>query len=450
MPSAEERALALNAERMKVWERAKEITDNAERAGGMAAEDKQNFDAALARIGEIDALRDAVLSSDKAKQEVEQVNEELRRVSTADERNDMDRRDMRADEEIRSLFRSPSQGDSFANLRAVNALDVDLSVPARYFEAMRQGIPLNDVRALYQTDTGTTGGSLVVPTTVANTIYAFMVNSNSIRRISRVITTSGGNPMSFPRVSTHSLGTQIADQTTAITQGTAVLSNMTLNAYDFGQLTAVSNDMLDDAAVDVVGFVSEQIGRSLGIATGVQYAVGTGSSTPTGIITAAPVGSGGTVATGGTTIAGVNAISGLVDPFIDLQYSVADSYRNNGCAFLVNQLTAGQLRKSRSLGGTGDYLWQPSPTVGVIPGQPDRFLGDPIYSDTNIASIASNAKIAVYGDWSAFYIRDSSALRLERSNDLYFNLNQVAFRGILRTDSNLIDTKALNVLKMSV
>jgi HK97 family phage major capsid protein len=109
------------------------------------------------------------------------------------------------------------------------------------------------------------------------------------------------------------------------------------------------------------------------------------------------------------------------------------------------------LRKARETGGTaGAYLWQPSPTVGVIPGQPDRFLGDPIYSDANIASIASNAKIAVYGDWSAFYIRDVAGLRLERSNDLYFNLNQVAFRGILRTDSNLIDTRALNVLKMSV
>ncbi len=147
----------------------------------------------------------------------------------------------------------------------------------------------------------------------------------------------------------------------------------------------------------------------------------------------------------------MNAISGIVDPFIDLQYSIADSYRNQGAAFMVNQLTAGVLRKARETGGTaGAYLWSPSPTVGMVAGQPDRFLGDPIYSDANIASIASNAKIAVYGCWDEFYIRDVAGLTLERSNDLYFDKNQVAFRGVLRTDSNLIDTKALNVLKMSI
>src|SRR5690349_1723857 len=42
------------------------------------------------------------------------------------------------------------------------------------------------------------------------------------------------------------------------------------------------------------------------------------------------------------------------------------------------------------------------------------------------------------------------SLRLERSNDLYFDLNQTAFRGVLRSDSNCIDSRALNVLKMSV
>lgn len=450
MATAEERVRDINAERMNVWNQAQEITARAEKAGGVTAEDKAHFDTAMKRIDEIDSLREMILSSDKAKQEVETVNEELRRATTSDERKTMDRRDQQAGDDIRSLFRTGRDGSDFSNLRQLDALNIDLSVPAAYFRALRQGMPFSELRT-YQTDAGSTGGSLTVPTTVANTIYAFLVNSNSIRRISRVITTAGGNPMSFPRVTTHSIGTQIINQTTAVTAGTAVLGNMTLSAFDFGQLSAVSNDMLEDSAVDVVGFVGEQIGRSLGIATGVAYAVGTGTSVPTGIITAAPVGASGTVATGGTTLDGVNAISGLVDPFIDLQYSVADAYRSNGCAFLVHQTTAGKLRKARETGGTaGAYLWQPSPTVGVIPGTPDRFLGDPIYSDANIASIASNAKIAVYGDWSAFYIRDVAGLRLERSNDLYFNLNQVAFRGILRTDSNLIDTKALNVLKMSV
>lgn len=450
MATAEDRIKEINAKRQNAWEQGKEILD---RAGtdGLRAEDKAAFDRAMADYDGYNAAREAILTSDRAREEVETVNEELRKALTTDENRDLDRRNETAEAEIRSFLRSSKNEDMESSLRGVNAINVDLSVPARYFNALRQGMTFGELRT-YQSDSGSTGGSLTVPTEVANTIYAFMVNSNSIRRISRVITTQGGNPISFPRVTTHSVGTQIASQTTAVTTGTAVLGNMTLSAYDYGQLSAVSNDMLEDSGVDVVGFVGEQIGRSLGIVTGQAYATGGGSTAPTGVITAAPVGANNANAlTAGTTVAQMNAANGLVDPFIDLQYSVADSYRNNGASFVVNQLTAGQLRKQRETGGTaGAYLWSPSPTVGLVQGQPDRFLGDPIYSDTNIASIASNAKIAVYGDWSAFYIRDVSGLRLERSNDLYFNLNQVAFRGILRTDSNLIDTKALNVLRMAI
>src|SRR4051794_40210617 len=107
---------------------------------------------------------------------------------------------------------------------------------------------INTELRTYQSDAGSTGGSLTVPTEVAISVYAFMVNGNAIRRVARVITTPGGNPISYPRVTTHSVGTQIASQTTAVTTGTAVLGNMTLNAYDFGQLSAVSNDMLEDSA----------------------------------------------------------------------------------------------------------------------------------------------------------------------------------------------------------
>ena len=49
-------------------------------------------------------------------------------------------------------------------------------------------------------------------------------------------------------------------------------------------------------------------------------------------------------------------------------------------------------------------------------------------------------------------MRDVVALRLERSNDIYFHLNQVAFRGLLRTDGNLVDTQgpAINIIKRRV
>lgn len=438
--SAIDRAKALNEERMAVWHAARALLERVERSGrpGMNAEEREQYRRMEADLDRLELERAKVLGSDEAKREIEFVNEEMRRAVTPEEWAVAERRD----QEYLDFFAGRSQNRS---------IYIDLE-PARHARAaFRDGMTATELRVL-QTDGGASGGSLTVPTFVENNVWSNFVNTSAMRRVGcTVLTTPGGEPRAVPRVVTHSVGTQIASQTTAIAGTDPVLGSMTLNAYDYGELCSVSNDMLEDSAVDVATFVGEEIGRGLGVVTDNAYVLGPGSTAPTGVITAAPTGAAGTVATGGTTIAQVNGISGIVDPFIDLQYSIEDAYRQRGAAFLVSRPTAGALRKARETGGTaGAYLWQPSPTAGMAGGEPDRFLGDPIYVDSNIASIASNAKIAVYGNWSAFWIRDVVGLRLERSTDLYFNLAQTAFRGIIRTDSNCVDLKALNVLKMSV
>jgi HK97 family phage major capsid protein len=301
-----------------------------------------------------------------------------------------------------------------------------------------------------QTDGGASGGSLTVPTTVEATVYAFITNSVAIRRIARIIPTSAGNPMAFPRVATHSIATQIASQTTTLAGSDTVLGSMTLNAYDYAELVAVSNDMLDDSGVDVLTLVAEQVGRALGQVIDNAYVTGNGTTGPQGIQGAGAVGGAGTIATGGSLILGPGGNS---DPnsLIDLQYSIADGY-NGRLAWLFNRKTVASLRKMRDGGGgtIGAFLWQPSYQYGLVPGQPDRFLGDPVYSDPYVASMASDAKIGFYGDWTAFYVRDVGTFRLERSDDIYFDKNQVAFRGIWRTDSDLIDGTAINTLHQAV
>ncbi len=95
-------------------------------------------------------------------------------------------------------------------------------------------------------------------------------------------------------------------------------------------------------------------------------------------------------------------------------------------------------------------MWNPSLTNGIAGGQPDLLLGYPVYTDPNVASCASNAKIMAFGDWSAFYIRTVNDFVFERSDEFAFNTDLVSFRGKWRVDSDLIDTAALNVLKQSV
>lgn len=443
--SVENEVREINTRRQNTWERGKEILDRAaSEKRDLTHEEHSNWEKLNDDISRMDKTRDALVASDRAQTELETVNDELRRISTPDERADLDRREKQQAEDLRSFFRSEIR------TKGVNSLDIDLTLPARVYDMQRNGVPLAELRVL-QTDAGASGGSLTVPTTVANSIYAYMTASVAMRRMGcTIITTDSGNAMNFPKVATHGIGTQVASQTTAFAGSDPVVAQMTLNAFDFGQLTAVSNDMLEDTGVDVLSFVARQIGRAIGQVTATGYVTGSGSSTIQGIQGAITSGSGaGTISSGGSLF-GLPAGQEL-EKLIDVQYNIADSYRINGSAWLMRDLTGARVRKIRDgAGGTaGQFVWQPSPTVGAIGGQPDTFLGAPVYFDPNVASMASSAKIVYYGDWSAYYIRDTRNFRLERSDDLYFDKNQVAFRGLLRTDGDLIDNFALTCLNQN-
>ncbi len=441
--SVEEEVRALNEKRMNIVSQSREILQRAaSEKRELTAEESANHDKAMDDITRIDKTREATLASDRAQQEWEQNQEAFNSIATPGERDAATKRDAKLEQDVRDFFRRS------IHQPGINAVELDLSIPAAAAAARRAGLTQEEFRVL-QTDGGSSGGSLTVPTTVASQIYAYMTAQVAMRRIgTTIITTDSGNAMNFPKVATHSIATQVATQNTAFAGTDPVLGQMTLNAYDFGELAAISNDMLEDSGVDVLGFVARQIGRAIGQITATGYVTGSGSSTIQGI-EGAVVGA-GTIASGGSLF-GLPAGQEL-EKLIDLQYSIADSYRSNGAAWLMRDLTGARIRKIRDgAGGTaGQFVWQPSPTVGVIGGQPDTFLGDPVYFDPNVASMASNAKIVFYGDWSSYFIRDTRQFRLERSDDLYFDKNQVAFRGLLRTDGDLIDANAINVLKQSV
>jgi HK97 family phage major capsid protein len=442
--SADEQVRQINERRQNAWEQAKGFLDdiNTRQGRDLSADESAQFNRMMDDITAMDRTREAVLASSEAQRTFETINEEARRASTPDERSDAELRDARQADDIRSFFRSEFR------TKGLNALEVDLTTPARLYDQARHGIPVPELR-LIAGDTGASGGSLTIPTQVSTSIYAYMTASVAMRRIGcTIITTDSGNAMNFPRVSAHGIATQVANTNTAFSGTDPVISQMTLNAYDFGELVPVSADMLEDSGVDVLAFVTRQIGRAIGQVTAQYYVTGSGSSTVQGIQGA--VGGAGTIASGGSLYS--LPAGQELEKLIDLQYSIVDSYRQNGAAWLMRDLTGARVRKIRDgAGGTaGQFVWQPSPTVGAIGGQPDSFLGDPVYFDPNVASLASDAKTVFYGDWSAYYIRDTRNFRLERSDDLYFDKNQIAFRGLLRTDGDLIDSNAINVLHQAV
>lgn len=442
---------ALNDKRMQAWEAGKEILDRCITEGrARTAEEETAYARTQDDMAKYETLRNDLISSEEHREEMEGLNAEYERAFGPTK---VDEARVREAAQLDQFFRAPHGTGN-------QKIDVQIGDAGLWTDLYRQGLRgselVNELRVLTGDTGSSSGGSLSVPTTTASELYAYMTASVAVRRMgAKIISTVSGEAMKFPKVAaaSHGIATQVATQDTAFSGTDPVLGVMTLDAYDAGQLIKVASNYVEDSGANVISFVTSELGRAVGELTAQWYVTGTGSSQPQGLMTAVTgtgagtLITGGTVATGGTTLAQA-AIT--PEKLIDLISTVNDSYQ--GKAWLMSQSTAGTVRKIRdgAGGSIGAFIWQPSPTVGIIGGQPDSLLGYPVFTDPNVAAIGSNARIIGFGDPSRYFIRDAGGLQLDRSDDFAFDKNQISFRVHMRTDGDLIDDVAWNILKMSV
>lgn len=417
------RVIALNAERLNVVE---QLRAELEATAGRERSEEENTKIARmdARIDEIDAeVRDFV-ERETREQEAAALREQSAHLFG-------EANVVRAERSAADLFREWACTPSFAG---AGALEIDIRAAQKERELLRQGASAEEIRAIAW-DTGTSGS--LVPVTLARSLYQYMEASIAMFRAPTTkLTTASGEKMQFPRVLAHSIATQVIAQGTALAGSDPTFSQMILDAYKYGQIVYVANEVLTDSGVDLSGFLGQNMGRALGRDIDTDLVVGAGSSGPKGIVPATT----GSVLTGGT------AIAPTIDTLISAQYAIADEYRNSpSAAFLMNDSTAGTIRKYRDggAGTVGAYVWEASLTNGMVGGQPDRLLGKPVYSDPNVAAQGSAAYPVVFGDLSAYYVRQVGNPVIERDDSVKFAEDQVAFRAKWRVDGDLIDTNAV-------
>lgn len=280
-----------------------------------------------------------------------------------------------------------------------------------------------EMRALAK-GSATTGGN-TVPTSFYNRLLEHMINSATLLRAgATILNTSSGEQLQIPITTAHGGAALVAEAGT-IQPSDPVFGQRALGAYKYGVLIHVSKELIDDTAVDLLGYLARQAGRAVGNALGSDLVVGNGSSKPSGIFQTSTLG-----VTGAASVAGVPNFDNL----IDLYYSVIAPYRNSPDAgWLINDTTAGTIRKLKDT--SGRYLWEPS----LIPGTPDTILGKPVYDDPYVAATGLSAKSVIFGDLSAYFVRLVNGIRFERSEEFAFNTDQVVFRCLVRGDGLLTD-----------
>lgn len=269
-------------------------------------------------------------------------------------------------------------------------------------------------------------GANTVPTSFYNQLIAHMIEVSGILAAGpTVLRTSSGEQIQLPKTTAHGTAALTAEAS-AFSASDPTFGQVPLDAYKYGLLLKVSRELIEDTAVDLLGYLAMQAGRAVGNALGTHLITGTGSNQPNGLVTAATLG-----------VTGAASVSGAftADNLIDLMFSVISPYRSSpSCGWLVRDASLAAIRKLKD--SQNQYLWQPSIQVGA----PDVLLGKPVHTDPNVAAVALSAKSVIFGDISQYFVRIVNAIRFERSDDFAFDSDLVTFRCAIRADGDLPDT----------
>lgn len=273
-------------------------------------------------------------------------------------------------------------------------------------------------------------GTGVVPYSFADRVFEVLQNTNPIFETSTILTTEGGNILQVPQLTARSTAT-IKGAGTAISESDPVFSNINLGAWKYSFIVNLSNEIVADAGINLLDFVSNISGTEIAYDAGNGLTNGTGTVEPTGIVTAA-----GSAVTGGTGTSGAPSYENLVD----LVYSVAGNSRAR-YGFHMGPTAIAAVRKLKD--GGGNYIFSPSISVDGR----DYLMGSPIFENPAMPAVGLNAKSIVYGKLDDFVIRQVGGIQVATSTDYKFAEDVTALRVTWRGDSNLGATGSVKFFK---
>lgn len=275
-------------------------------------------------------------------------------------------------------------------------------------------------------------GGYLVPDEFEKQLIQKLHEANILRSISNVIQTNSGEHK-IPVVATEGTASWMEEEA-AYTESNTQFSQVSLGVHKLGTLIKVSEELLNDSAFDLMGYLSEEFGRRLGDAEEKAFLTGTGSGQPTGMLNDT------TGATLGSTAKSSTDIN--FDDLIDLFYSLRAPYRKNA-VFIMNDDTVKAVRKLKDK--NDQYIWQPS----VQAGQPDRILNCPVLTSQYMPTLAASNKPVLFGDFNYYWIADRQGRTFKRLNELYAVTGQVGFLGSQRVDAKVILPEAIKYLSMA-
>ena len=394
--------LALREKRASLWDAAKKYRDTHIGSDGtMTAEDAATYDR---MVDDVDRMKKEI---DRLERQEAIENEMNRPVS-------------------QPIVNRPDDGQSRETKKRGTATDAYKTAFWNMVRAKTMSYEIHNALKIGEDD----HGGYLAPDEFERTLVEALEEQNIFRQFAHVITTSSGD-RKIPVVASKGTASWI-DEEAAFPESDDTFGMLSIGAFKLATTIKVSDELLHDSVFDVASYIAKEFARRIGAAEEEAFFSGNGTGRPTGILNA----------TGGAEIGVTSAGANIsFDDVIDLYYSLRSPYRRNA-VFMMNDSTVRALRKLKN--GSGDYLWQPSITVGT----PDTIMNRPVYTSSYMPTVASGAKSILFGDMSYYWIADREGRTFQRLNELYAPTGQVGFLSFERVDGKLILPEAAKVLQM--
>lgn len=275
------------------------------------------------------------------------------------------------------------------------------------------------------------GGYLAAPV-VSEKVHVALGNSASLRALASVVQVEASSFEAI--VETESLGSAWVREAVSDTESGAI-ARVTVELHELAATPKASQRLLDDAAFDVEGWISERIAERFVAAEAAAFITGDGMDKPLGILSTP---TDGITSQRHDRVGAMKAGSSTAiapDELIDLVYALPAGHRANA-AFIINSKVASMLRKLRD--ADGRFLWSDS----LAAGEPARLLGFPVMVSEDMPEPKAGGTAVLFGDFRAAYlIAERPELRVLR--DPFSAKPNVLFYATKRVGGSLVDGRAV-------
>lgn len=220
-----------------------------------------------------------------------------------------------------------------------------------------------------------------------------------------------------------------ADEFTELTEHAGKFVSVDLGGYLAGALTLIGKSVANNADVDVVSFVVNEMAKEIssfleGILLNGTSAKNQGALETTNVINAA------------------SATAITSDELIDLQMAIKTVYQANAC-WTMAPSTFNAVRKLKD--GQGNYLVQADFTEA----NSYRLLGKPVYLSDQMPAIATKKTAILYGDYSGLAVNMRENIEIQVLKEKYATQHALGVVAWFEVDSKVADAQKLAALKMA-